>query len=100
MLVFFKCSVLIILVLLYPCMHAHIDEFLQRKLQTITSSVNVRELLIKTFGRIHKKKQKNVTLLMDKVKIKPTVHWHSQEESSMEWLGTNPTQKLLPCIAS
>ena len=45
----------------------------KRKLQTIISSVNIRGLLSKTFYKIHKQQQKNVMLLVDEVKIRPSV---------------------------
>lgn len=45
----------------------------RRKLQAVISSVNIGEVLTKTFGKIQKEQQKKVMLLVDEVKIRPTV---------------------------
>lgn len=43
------------------------------KMHAIISSVNIDELLAKTFQKVPKEQQKNVFLLVDEVKIRPTV---------------------------
>jgi len=45
----------------------------KRKLKSMISSVNVNELLTKTFKKVPRQQQKNVLLLIDEEKIRPTV---------------------------
>ena len=45
----------------------------KRKLQAIISSVNIDDVMNKTFQKLKKNQQKNVFLLVDEVKIRPTV---------------------------
>ena len=59
------------------CKYEHLRECLvlpsKRKLQEIVSSVNVSAVLEKTFKEIKVDQQKNVFLLVDEIKIRPTV---------------------------
>ena len=62
----------------YPsCKYEHMREYLvlpsKRKLQSVMSSVDIDSVLKKTFEKIAVEQQKNVLLLVDEVKIRPTV---------------------------
>ena len=45
----------------------------KRKVQAIISSVNLKEVLYKTFQKVNRPQQKTALLLVDEVKIRPTV---------------------------
>ena len=45
----------------------------KRKLQSVVSSVDIAPVLVKTFEKVEVEQQKNVFLLVDEVKIRPTV---------------------------
>lgn len=59
------------------CKYEHLREILvlpsKRKLQEIVSSVNISHVLEKTFKEVKVDQQKNVFLLVDEIKIRPTV---------------------------
>ena len=62
----------------YPrCSYEQLREFLvlpsKRKLQSVVASINKDEVLRKTFQKLQKPQQRNVFLLVDEVKIRPTV---------------------------
>ena len=45
----------------------------KRKIQSIVSSVNISQVLNKTFQKVKNSQQKNAFLIVDEVKIRPTV---------------------------
>jgi hypothetical protein len=59
------------------CSYEQLRDYLvlpsKRKLQSIVASVNKDEVLRKTFEKVQKPQQRNVFLLVDEVKIRPTV---------------------------
>ena len=64
----------------YPnCKYEHMRDFLtlpcKRKLQEIISAANVPSVLQKTFNELKFEQQKNVFLLIDEIKIRPTVSY-------------------------
>ena len=55
----------------------------KRKVQAIISSVNLKEVLQKTFQKVNRPQQKTVLLLVDEVKIRPTVAFSGGSLSGM-----------------
>lgn len=59
------------------CDYERLRDFLvlpsERKLQSVVSSLNMTDVLKKTLQKVKSEKQKNVVLLVDEVKIRPTV---------------------------
>ena len=63
---------------LFPnCSYEQLRDFLvlpsKRKMQSIVSSVNISQVLNKTFQKVKNSQQKNAFLIVDEVKIRPTV---------------------------
>lgn len=55
----------------------------KRKVQAVISSVNLDGVLLKTFQKINKPQQKNALLLVDEVKIRPTLAFSGGALSGM-----------------
>ena len=63
---------------LFPrCTYEHLRDYLvlpsKRKLHSISSSTDVDKVVLKTFEKVHNDQQKNCFLIIDEVKIRPTV---------------------------
>ena len=84
------------------CNYEMLREYLvlpsKRKLQAVISSVNVRDILSKTFARVQKPQQKNVVLLVEEMKIRPTVAFSGGVLSG--WPRMTPMQRPPQCFAS
>ena len=72
----------------------------KRKLQAVISSVNVRDILSKTFARVQKPQQKNVVLLVDEMKIRPTVAFSGGILSGMANNDPNAKATSMLCVMS
>ena len=62
----------------YPhCKYESLRDYLtlpsKRKLQSVVSSVDITSILRKTFEKVEREQQKNVFLMVDEVKIRPTI---------------------------
>ncbi len=69
------------------CTYEHLREYLvlpsKRKLQSIISSTNISKVLDKTFSKIKCEEQKQCLLIVDEVKIRPTVAYSGGVLSGM-----------------
>ena len=72
----------------------------KRKLQAVISSVNVRDILSKTFARVQKPQQKNVVLLVDEMKIRPKVAFSRGVLSGMAKNDPNAKATSMFCVMS
>lgn len=72
----------------------------KRKLQAVISSVNVRDILSNTFAKIGKPQQRNVILLVDEVKIRPTVAFSGGVLSGMAKNNPNAKATSMLCVMS
>lgn len=70
----------------------------RRKLQAVVSAVNVRDILSKTFVKVSKPQQKNVVLLVDEVKIRPTVAFSGGVLSGMAKNDPNAKATSMLCV--
>lgn len=70
----------------------------KRKVQAVISSVNLGEVLTKTFQKINKPQQKNVLLLVDEVKIRPTVAFSGGALSGMAANDPDTKATSMLCI--
>ena len=86
------------------CSYEMLREYLvlpsKRKLQAVISSVNVRDILSKTFARAQKPQQKNVVLLVDEMKIRPTVAFSRGVLSGMAKNDPNAKATSMLCVMS
>ena len=84
------------------CTYESLREYLvlpsKRKLQAIISSVNVDDILSKTFAKVQKPQQKNVVLLVDEVKIRPTVAFSGGVLSGMAKNDHNAKATSMLCV--
>ena len=69
-------------------------------MQAIVSSVNVRDILSKTFAKLQKPQQKNVVLLVDKIKIRPTVAFSGGVLSGMAKNDHDAKATSMLCVMS
>ena len=72
----------------------------RRKLQAVVSSVNVKDILSKTFAKLQKPQQKNVVLLVDEMKIRPTVAFSGGVLSGMAKNDHNAKATSMLCVMS
>ena len=72
----------------------------RRKLQAVVSSVNVKDILSKTFAKLQKPQQKNVVLLVDEMKIRPTVAFSGGVLSGMAKNDHNAKATQCLCVMS
>ena len=86
------------------CNYEMLREYLvlpsKRKLQAVISSVNERDILSKTFAKVQKPQQKNVVLLVDEMKIRPTVAFSGGVLSGMAKNDPNAKATLMLCVMS
>ena len=86
------------------CSYEALREYLvlpsKRKLQAIISAVNVRDILSKTFAKLQKPQQKNVVLLVDEMKIRPTVAFSGGVLSGMAKNDPNSRATSMLCVMS
>ena len=72
----------------------------RRKLQAVVTSVNVKDILSKTFAKLQKPQQKNVVLLVDEMKIRPTVAFSGGVLSGMAKNDHNAKATSMLCVMS
>ena len=86
------------------CNYEMLREYLvlpsKKKLQAVISSVNVRDILSKTFARVQKPQQKNVVLLVDEMKIRPKVAFSGGVLSGMAKNDPNAKATSMLCVMS
>ena len=87
----------------YPtCKYDHLRECLvlpsKRKLQEIVSSVNTSSVLEKTFKQVKTEQQKNVLLLVDEVKIRPTLSFSGGVLCGMAQNNDNCRATSMLCV--
>ena len=86
------------------CIYEVLREYLvlssRRKVQAVVSSVNVRDILSKTFAKLQKLQQKNVVLLVDEIKIRPTVAFSGGVLSGMAKNDHDPKATSMLCVMS
>ena len=70
----------------------------KRKVQGVISSVNMKELLTKTFRKVSKEQQKNAFLLVDEVKIRPTVAFSGGVLNGMAKNDTDAKATSMLCV--
>ena len=86
------------------CSYEVLREYLvlpsRRKVQAVVSSVNVRDILSKTFGKLQKPQQKNVVLLVDEMKVRPTVAFSGGVLSGMARNDHDAKATSMLCVMS
>lgn len=87
----------------YPhCSYEALREYLvlpnKRKVQAVISSINLDEVLEKTFQKISKPQQKNALLLVDEVKIRPTVAFSGGALSGMAANNSEERATSMLCV--
>jgi hypothetical protein len=72
----------------------------KRKLQAVISAISVSDILSKTFSKLPRPQQKNVVLLVDEVKIRPTVAFSGGVLSGMAKNDPNSKATSMLCAMS
>ena len=70
----------------------------KRKVQAIISSVNLKEVLHKTFQKVNRPQQKTALLLVDEVKIRPTVAFSGGALSGMATNDPESKASSMLCV--
>ena len=70
----------------------------KRKVQAIISSVNLKEVLHKTFQKVNRPQQETALLLVDEVKIRPTVAFSGGALSGMATNDPESKASSMLCV--